>query len=38
MQNGTKANADYTEQKCADTKYNWHNAGSLGWPFSVLKY
>jgi len=19
-------------------RYNWHSAGSLGWPFSVLKY
>jgi len=19
-------------------RYNWHNAGSLGWPFSMLKY
>jgi len=19
-------------------RYNWHSAGSLGWPFSTLKY
>jgi len=19
-------------------RYNWHNAGSLGWPFPMLKY
>ena len=19
-------------------RYNWHSAGSLGWPFSMLKY
>ena len=19
-------------------RYNWHSAGSLGWPFPVLKY
>ena len=26
----------HREQKCG--RYNWHGAGSLGWPFPMLKY
>ena len=25
------------ERKYADRAYNWHSAGSLGWPFPMLK-
>jgi len=30
----------HRERKCAAKvcRYNWHSAGSLGWPFPVLKY
>ena len=27
----------YTQRKCTDT-YNWRGAGSLAWPFLMLKY
>jgi len=35
---GNRVWATFTLPVGNESAPNWHNAGSLGWPFSVLKY